>query len=377
MTVKKLMKMIGLFFLGLTVLLVGGGFLFIKLSPEFGGKLSAEQLEAYQSLDHFEDGKFVNLVSTSMDMSAGQMVSLLGEFIRGVPNGAPDTPLAVLKLDPAEITRRPDTLTRVTWFGHSAVLLEMDGQNILLDPMLGPVPAPHPWLGSQRFTESLPLTIEQLPAIDAVLISHDHYDHLDYGSIQQLKEKTRHFYVPLGVGAHLRAWGIADSAIHELDWWDTASFNTVQLVFAPTRHFSGRGLTDRNATLWGSWVVEGARHKLYFSGDGGYGPHFSEIGERYGPFDLAMIECGQYNKKWAQIHMMPEESAQAAVDLRAYRMMPIHWGTFRLALHSWTDPADRVTVAAKALSVPITTPRIGEVVTLNDDIWPQQSWWAE
>ncbi len=377
MTVKRVLKIIGASFLGLVLTLVIGGFLFTKLSPEFGGKPTAEQREAYQLLDHFEEGQFVNQTPTSMNMSASQILSLLGEYLRGVPHGTPESPVPVLKLDSAKVAERTDTLTRVTWFGHSAMLLEIDGQRILLDPMLGPVPAPHPWLGSARFNPSLPLALEQMPTIDAVLISHDHYDHLDYGSVQQLKKKTQRFYVPLGVGAHLRAWGVADSAIHELDWWDTASFASVKLAFAPTRHFSGRGLTDRNTTLWGSWVVEGTRHKLYFSGDGGYGPHFTEIGKRYGPFDLAMIECGQYNKRWAQIHLMPEESAQAAVDVRAYRMMPIHWGAFRLALHSWTDPVERVTAAAKELDVPITTPRIGETISLEDDTWPQQAWWTK
>ena len=171
---------------------------------------------------------------------------------------------------------------------------------------------------------------------------------------------------------------MAESAIHELNWWVRGRLrDELNLVFTPARHFSGRGLTDRDATLWGSWVIRGKQDKLYFSGDSGYGPHFAEIGERYGPFDLAMIECGQYDTRWAQIHMMPEESAQAAVDLRAQRLLPIHWGAFRLALHSWTDPIHRVRAKAKELNMPLTTPRIGEPVVISDGKFPAVAWWRD
>ncbi len=307
MKIKKVVKMIGLIVAAVLILVVVGGLLFVAFSPEFGGKPSMTQQATYNQLDHYTDGTFVNLIPTSMDMSFRKMSSIFGDYIRGVPRGVPDFPLPVETIDSVSIADRPDTVTRLTWFGHSAVLLEIDGKNVLLDPMLGDVPAPHPWLGQKRFSDSLPIAIEQLPSIDAVLISHDHYDHLNYGSIQKLKEKVQDFYVPLGVGAHLRTWGVAEEAIHELNWWDETQHDHLGLVFAPSQHFSGRGLTDRNTTLWGSWIIQGNEEKLYFSGDGGYGPHFAEIGERYGPFDLAMMECGQYDERWAQIHMMPEE----------------------------------------------------------------------
>ena len=376
MKAKKIAKMIGLAIGVLFVLLLIVGLLFITLSPEFGGRPTPEQKRVYQQSGHYSDGKFVNLVSTTMDMNFGTLLSVLGDYLRGIPNGRPSFPLPVEAIDSVAIVSRADTVTQLTWFGHSAVLLEIDGKKILLDPMLGDVPAPHPWLGEQRFYDSLPITIAQLPAIDAVLISHDHYDHLDYGSVQKLKTKVKDFYVPLGVGAHLRAWGVAEEAIHELNWWDEVQHGDIGLVFAPSRHFSGRGLTDRNTTLWGSWIIQGQRDKLYFSGDGGYGPHFAEIGERYGPFNLAMVECGQYDERWAQIHMMPEESAQAAVDLRAERMMPIHWGAFRLALHSWTDPVERVLVEAATLGMPVTTPKIGEPIILDLTEYPRSRWWV-
>lgn len=374
---KKILKRIGWALATFLGIFLGGGLTFVALSPEFGGKASSSQKARYRQSGHYQDDKFVNLIATSMDMSVRTMASILVDFIRGVPRGVPDHSLPVDQVDSLAIAQRADTVTQLTWFGHSAVLLEIDGKNILLDPMLGEVPAPHPWLGSKRFSDSLPIAIEQLPVIDAVLISHDHYDHLDYGSVKKLKAKVKDFYVPLGVGAHLRAWGVAEESIHELNWWDETSHEHLKFAFTPSRHFSGRGLTDRNSTLWGSWVIQGLQDNLYFSGDGGYGPHFVDIGERYGPFDLAMIECGQYDERWAQIHMMPEESAQAAVDVRARLMMPIHWGAFRLALHSWTDPAERVTVKARELGMPMTTPRIGEAVVLRQPDFPHTAWWAE
>ena len=368
--------MIGLgFLLVLGVALLAAG-LFVYLSPEFGEPPTAEEQQAYARADNYADGKFVNPTPTSINMSLSTMASVMRDYVRGVPQGVPDGPPPVVPLDSATIVAASDTLTRITWFGHSAVLLEIDGQRLLLDPMLGKVPAPHPWLGQSRFSEGLPIAIEQLPAIDAVLISHDHYDHLDYGSIRRLKDKVTDFYVPLGVGAHLRRWGVAESAIHELNWWDEAHPDGLNLVFTPARHFSGRGLTDRNATLWGSWVIRGKQDTLYFSGDGGYGPHFARIGERYGPFNLAMIECGQYDTRWAQIHMMPEESVQAARALRARRVLPIHWGAFRLALHPWTDPVERITARAKEWGVPLTTPKIGEAVVVSEKVFPTSTWWT-
>jgi len=368
--------MIGLSVGALLLILLVGGFLFIRFSPEFGGKSTPEQKKAYAQLDYYQDGEFTNLIPTSMDMSFGNIVSVTKDYIRGIPNGTPSFSLPVKSIDSLDIATTANTATQITWFGHSAILLEIDGLRIFLDPMLGNVPAPHPWLGGSRFNKELPISIELLPPIDAVLISHDHYDHLDYGSVQKLKEKVSDFYVPSGVGTHLRRWGVAEEAIHELNWWEEISHGGLNMVFAPTRHFSGRGISDRNATLWGSWVIRGESDNLYFSGDGGYGPHFRAIGERYGPFNLAMMECGQYDERWAQIHMMPEETAQAAVDVQAKRMMPIHWGAFRLALHSWTDPVERVTAKAAQLQIPVVTPQIGETFVVNSSNPPNKSWWV-
>ncbi len=367
----------GLLIGGGILFLILGGVLFMNFSPEFGGKSSEERKRSYEKSGHFEEGKFVNLVPTSMDMNFKTGVGVFWDFIKGNPNRQPKNNVPVEKIDSLTIVSKSDTITRLTWFGHSAFLLEIDGKNILLDPMLGESPAPHPTFGAKRYSKELPIEIEKLPRIDAIVISHDHYDHLDYGSIMKLKDKVDQFYMPLGVGVHFEAWGIPKEKIHELNWWDELKQGDLTFTCTPARHFSGRGINDRFATLWSSWIIQSPSKKIFFSGDSGYGPHFKEIGEKYGPFDFTMMECGQYNEKWSNIHMMPEETVQAFIDVKGGTLMPIHWGAFTLALHSWKDPIDRVTTEAKRLSVPITTPKIGQSIVLEQPVIFDYKWWKE
>lgn len=301
---------------------------------------------------------------------------MLPEYFKDDPSRRPDFTFPQEQRDSLELVAA-DHPTRLIWFGHSSFLIQMDGKNILIDPMLTEVPAPHPLLGKKRYNKELPIEIEQLPAIDILLISHDHYDHLDYKSIQRLKEKTKSYYVPLGVGSHLEAWGVTSEAIHELGWWDEINASGIQLAFTPSRHFSGRGLNNRFSTLWGSWVIRGKSDKLYFSGDSGYGPHMKEIGEKYGPFDFAMLECGQYNRRWTDIHMIPEETAQAAQDIKADVFMPIHWAAFTLAMHAWTDPVERVIAKADEIGQPIYVPKIGEFIEIGEKFETMEKWWAK
>jgi L-ascorbate metabolism protein UlaG (beta-lactamase superfamily) len=368
----KIFKYLGLGLLSMIILLLFGGILFINLSPQFGRSPSAEQIKSYQASGHHNGEKFVNRTPAIMDI---KFWSLLKKQFADAPKRNPARDITVEKIDSLDIVNYDKDTTRITWFGHSAFLLEIEGKKILLDPMLSEVPAPHPWLGPKRYSSALPIAIERLPVIDAVLISHDHYDHLDYESISLLKEKTRHFYTSLGVGNHLEEWGVEPEKITELNWWDSANFVGIKLVSAPARHFSGRGLTDRQATLWCSWVIQGKTDKIYFSGDGGYDIHFKEIGEKYGPFDLSLLECGQYNEQWKAIHMMPEETVQAAIDLNSKVFMPIHWGAFTLALHDWTDPVERASQEARRLDQPITTPRIGQSFQINTRSYPTSTWW--
>ncbi len=368
--VKRILQGLGVV-LGLVILI---GTVFINVSPEFGGTPTEQDKENYIKSGHFKEDVFVNIQKTTMDMGWDSIKSLISETMEGGPNKRPDFNIPVLRVTPSDL--KEVNATRLIWFGHSAFLLQIDGKNILLDPMLGDVPSPHPLLGTDRFSKELPIEIADLPEIDAIIISHDHYDHLDYGSIEQLKSKTKMFFVPLGVGAHFKAWGIESKQIVEMDWWQSNLMDGLSISFAPSRHFSGRGIFDRNSTLWGSWVIKGKTDNIYFSGDGGYGPHFKEIGEKYGPFDLALMECGQYNPKWGQIHMMPEQTAQAGMDVQAKTIMPIHWGAFTLALHTWTDPVERVIRKSNTLNLPIITPKIGEEIYVTQDgSMYHEKWW--
>ncbi len=373
--IKKILKMTIFFITGFTLLLVLGGSLFIHLSPQFGASPTKSQIAVYEKSGHYLNGAFENEIPTSMEMGFTTFMSVLADYIKGVPNSAPKSLLPVQQIDSMGIVNRPDSITRLTWFGHSAFLIEILGKNILIDPMFGSTPSPHPWLGRSRFTNGLPIEVEKLPYIDAVIFSHDHYDHLDYGSIQKLKHKVKKFYTPLGVGNHLAKWGVPKEIIHELNWWDEISHEDITLICTPARHFSGRSITDRFSTLWASWIIQGGGQNIYFSGDSGYGSHFKTIGDKYGPFDFAMMECGQYDERWHEIHMMPEETAAATVDLNVKTFMPIHWGAFVLALHTWKDPIERVTKKASQLGIPITTPRIGEPIILEHPDKPVARWW--
>ncbi len=359
------------------VLLVIIGTLFVYLSPQFGGSPSPADQERYASFEQFEDGKFHNIGHVEMSMGLAKGLSMLPKFLFKPSHTRPDVDLPIERITASELIDVPDSAHRLTWFGHSTFLLEAQGKRILLDPMMSAVPAPHPWLGAPRYQEELPIAMDDLPHIDAVLLSHDHYDHLDYESIIKLKDKVSDFYVPLGVGAHLKAWGVAADKIHELRWWETVKMGDFSFVCTPAQHFSGRGLSDRGATLWASWVIKSSLHSIFFSGDSGYGTHFKEIGDKYGPFDIALMECGQYNENWPEIHMMPEETVQAAIDIKSLVAMPIHWGAFTLALHSWTDPVERMRQKANALNLPITTPKIGEqfIIGNRDEGYPIEKWW--
>ncbi|WP_139926341.1 MBL fold metallo-hydrolase [Hymenobacter sp. DG01] len=308
------------------VLLLSACTVFLKTSPQFGGVPTKAQQRAYAQSGHMQDGKFVNLLPTAQFTDGGPWVMLWRSLTEKAPIKDPAGPLPMRPLDSLSITRTPAEQVRVTWFGHSASLVEIGGQKVLLDPMLSIKMGPVSWVTPKRYNQQVSISAEQLPAIDAVLISHDHYDHLDYETIRLLKDRVAHFYVPLGVGAHLRAWGVDEARILEMNWGDSVRLPGLTITSTPTRHFSGRGLTNQNSTLWSSWVLKSNRHRVFYSGDGGYGPHFQDIGRQYGPFDLALMECGQYDRQWARIHMVPEESVQAALDVRARVMLPVHWG---------------------------------------------------
>ena len=301
------------------------------------------------------------------------MFTILKDFIKANPKKKPDKPIPIHMI--SALPMQDIKQTKAIWFGHSTVLLEMDGKRLLLDPIFSTSPSPFPLFGGKRFSKVVPIEPEKLPSIDVVILSHDHYDHLDYNSIMRLKDKTAMFCVPFGVGKRLEKWGIDKEKIREFDWWNEFIVAGLTLTCTPAKHFSGRGLLDRNKTLWCSWVITGQQTKIFFSGDGGYGPHFEDIGKKYGPFDLTLMECGQYDERWSAIHMIPEETIQAHIDVKGNGMIPIHWAAFSLAFHDWTDPIERVIKAAKERKINIITPEIGESVIVGSAEYPVSTWW--
>ncbi|MEC3908131.1 MBL fold metallo-hydrolase [Tamlana sp. 2201CG12-4] len=362
--------------LTIITILITGYFIYVRLNPAFGGDVTKTLQNEYASKSpNYTDGKFININGVDDDISFGKAFEILKKMLfKNYPKVKPEKALPIIKADSTEIAQNK-TDTQLIWFGHSAFLLQIDGKNVLIDPMLTDMPSPIPSNGQKRFNTALPIEIEQLPHIDLVLISHDHYDHLDHKSIQRLKHKVGHYLVPLGVGVHLEAWGISKNKITELDWWQETNFKGLKLACTPAQHFSGRKLNNRAGTLWCSWVIKSNQNSIFFSGDSGYNTHFKTIGNTYGPFDFAMMECGQYNKLWPLIHMMPEETVQAGIDVKAKVIMPIHWGAFKLAMHDWNDPVKRVFNKANELNIPIITPKIGKIININDLEGTVNMWW--
>ena len=372
---KRFLRTAGKIVAVLFGLLLVAGTAFSQFSPQLGGTPTKAEQQAYARSGHYRDGKFFNPQPTEIMTGGSQLGALRRMLFDKSPRATPPGPLPMRYLDSLALTQPAPGLARVTWFGHSASLVELAGRRVLLDPMLSIKMGPVAGVAPVRYNPRVPIAAAQLPYIDAVLISHDHYDHLDYQTIRTIKDKVGVFCVPLGVGAHLRRWGVAEARIRELNWGDSVQLPGLVLISQPTRHFSGRGLTNRNATSWSSWVLKGGGKRLFYSGDGGYGPHFQAIGRRYGPFDLALMECGQYNEQWAQIHMQPEQSVQAALDVRARAMLPVHWGAFTESLHTWDDPVRRATAEAARRSLVLTTPELGQPVRLDAGELPQVRWW--
>jgi L-ascorbate metabolism protein UlaG (beta-lactamase superfamily) len=315
---------------------------------------------------NYQDGVFVNIdPASSVNLDREQQRLLVRELGGSRDSTRPRKPIPLAV--PPKVETTPLDLA-VSWYGHSTALVEVDGYRVLTDPVWSRRCSPSRTVGPQRMHE-VPVPLEALPALDAVLISHDHYDHLDIDTIVGLAHSQRApFVVPLGVGAHLRKWRVPENRIIELDWHESHQIGELTLVCTPARHFSGRLLT-RNTTLWASWVIIGPRHRAFFGGDTGYTKSFAEIGMDHGPFDLSLLPVGAYHPAWPDIHMNPEEAVRAHLDITeagSGLLLPIHWATFRLALHPWAEPIERLLAAADPAGVEVVVPRPGERVDPTD-----------
>ncbi|MBN2776326.1 MAG: MBL fold metallo-hydrolase [Bacteroidales bacterium] len=321
----------------------------VLMLPQFGKLPDYKNDNKILSSKQYSKRQFHNSGKVEMKMDFRKFTQMLKGFLKSNKNKKPPTDITISHKTNIPFNRPDSSICQICWFGHSSIMVDIDGKRILFDPVFSENASPLPF-GVKRFENSLHLDdteIKSLGKIDAIIISHDHYDHLDYNLIKNIEKQTEHFYVPLGVGAHLQHWGISKNRITELDWWEEINYENLKFVCTPAQHFSGRNPKYRNSSLWCSWAIIGNTKKVFFSGDSGYFGGFKEIGNKYGPFDISMIECGQYNELWKEIHMMPEQSVQAAIDLNSTKMLPIHNMSFSLALHSWDEPKKRVSEASK------------------------------
>lgn len=354
----KKLKKAALVLLALAALLAAGTWLVFRL-PVFGGVAEGARLERMRQSPQFHGGRFENTPPYVSQLSFWrELQAYLGPEVR-----EPTFEVPVQPLPPDLLAQPPAPGLRTWWLGHASTLVEIDGVRVLTDPVFSRRVSPFQFLGPARMHPA-PLPLEQWKNIDAVVISHDHFDHLDMATVQQLASGGTHFYVGLGIGAHLERWGVPAAQIHELDWWEKAELKGLTIHCTPARHYSGRKRMD-NSTLWASWYLQGPTHRAYFSGDTGYAGHFKAIRERLGAPELALLKVGAYGDTWLDIHMNPEAALQAYRELGAGTLLPVHWATFNLAYHAWAEPLQRTTAAATAQGARLVTPRPGEKVEVG------------
>ncbi|MFC9930397.1 MBL fold metallo-hydrolase [Streptomyces sp. NPDC127190] len=350
------------------------------LRPEaFGAEPGGERLARIRRSPHFKDGVFQNPGGPARTRPAGSPLDLAKVFFdkETRPLRVPRGTVPVHPTTFAELAQPPATGLRLTWMGHSSVLAEIDGRRVLFDPVWGERCSPFPFAGPKRL-HPVPLPLAALGPVDVVVISHDHYDHLDLPTIRALAGTDTLFAVPLGVGAHLEHWGVSPDRLRELDWEESTEVGGLTLTATPARHFCGRGLRNTQHTLWASWVVAGAEHRIFHSGDTGYFDGFKDIGAAHGPFDATMIQIGAYSEFWPDIHMTPEEGVRAHLDLQGGvphgALLPIHWGTFNLAPHAWAEPGEWTLAAATAVEQPVALPVPGQPFEPSGAL-PTRPWW--
>ena len=346
-------------------------FFIITGHPKFGETPKGERLARIKNSPNFKNGKFQNLSNTPQMSEEAKFSRMFKEFLFS-KNKKPDKRIPSIKTDLFTLDSDKDVLV---WFGHSSYFIQIDGKRMLVDPVFSGHASPFPF-AVKAFPGSNIYTPDEIPEIDYLIITHDHWDHLDYKTILELEPKINAIVTGLGVGQHFEKWGFEQSVISELDWFEKKEFDGGFIFHCtPSRHFSGRGFSPKK-TLWSSFVLQTASQTIFIGGDGGYDSHFNEIGERFGSIDLAILENGQYNKAWKYIHLMPEQVLQAAKDLNAQRLFPVHNSKFALANHPWDEPLKRLSKSNKHNPIPIITPQIGEIVYLKDPEQKLSEWWS-
>jgi len=344
---------------------------FIHVCPTFGGGASADDRLNYQKR---AKKYYINCKFKNENRKHFSLKTKYTDPYADRTTGKNSVPKDKLPVEVSSFLDNPsmDDFT-VTWYGHSTLIIQMSGLNIAIDPVFSKMASPVPFVGCHRYSP-IEERIEDLPDIDICLISHDHYDHLDYSTIKKIDSKVKLYLVPLGVENHLQNWGIDKEKISNLAWWKSKKKDGLTIVCTPARHFSGRRIIDSNDSLWCSWVLMNDKLKVFESGDTGYGSHFKRIREKYGDFDFCMMDCAQYSGSWHDVHMFPEEAVQAAMDMGTTKIMPIHWGAFKLSDHSWDDPAERMVTEGEKNGLTVLTPKLGETM-----VWGEETsrWWRD
>ncbi|QIL21739.1 MBL fold metallo-hydrolase [Thermomonas sp. HDW16] len=355
--------------LALSTVVFVAGFAYTR-GPAFGATPSGQRQLRIEQSSQWDTRRFVNRQPQWLDLRKALREAVFGE---GNAHANPDAPIAVVHTDAAQLAQPAASGLRVTWFGHSSTLVEIDGVRVLTDPFWGERASPVDWAGPKRFFAA-PIGLRDLPPIDAVVISHDHYDHLDRATVEQLRDTATVFVVPLGIGAHLERWGIPPSRIRELDWWETTKVGDLDITATPARHASGRLSNDSGRTLWAGYALHGPEHRVWYSGDTGFHDQLDDIGERLGPFDLTLLDAGQYNPLWPDAHLGPEQAVEAHRLVKGRTMVPVHWGLLNLAPHTWTEPVERVRVQAACRGVDLLILQPGRV-TEPEQPGEMTAWW--
>lgn len=323
---------------------------------------------------HKVGNKYQNPVPTH-EAGFDKMLPIMWEYITNKAESVPLKPLGPFTTDASIYQTPPASGLRITWMGHSSLLIEIDGKRFLTDPVASNRASFTQLMGPKRFFK-YPIPLNELPKLDGIIISHDHYDHFDEHTIRTVAKQNIPFYTSLGVGQYLKKWGVATNLITEMDWGDTAQIGDLTITTTPTRHFSGRGITHRNETLWSAFVIKGHTHNIFFGADSGWFNGFADIGEAYGPFDLTMLEIGAYGKNWPDIHMGPLSAVNAHIALKGKQMMPIHWGTFNLALHAWHEPIDILLELAAKEKLTLYIPEPGKPTEVTGENY-NSGWWEK